>query len=263
MIYKTDALVLNITPYSNTSRIVTWLTPEAGRLTTMIKGACRPKSPFLGQFDYFYTCELLYYQRQKHGLCIARACTPLRFRPRFRTDWRAYACASYLTHLVHHSSYSGHHGAIFQLAEKTLDLLESEGASLPLLLWAELALLELLGVSPQVDLCVRCRCSIDASRGRAFSERAGGLVCVGCLTPHDTAIELSADLVSLVRRWQQAADFRMLRTTQLTSQQILVFKRIMGIFLAYHLESPPEYRDMAFALAAASRGTRHTETSCA
>ncbi len=47
-------------PFGNTSLIVKALTQPAGRLTFMIKGAARPKSPFAGQIDLFYLADLLY-----------------------------------------------------------------------------------------------------------------------------------------------------------------------------------------------------------
>ena len=90
-ILKTTAIALRIAPYSNTSRIVVWLTEEGERLATIIKGALRPKSLFIGEYDLFNTSEVLYYQRREDGLRIVRECSLLQDRPRFRTDWRAYA----------------------------------------------------------------------------------------------------------------------------------------------------------------------------
>jgi recombinational DNA repair protein (RecF pathway) len=78
MIVKTEAIVLRWYPVSETSRVVSWLTPERGRLSTLIKGALRPKSAFLGQYDLFQTCELLYYARPHEGLMITREVAPVR-----------------------------------------------------------------------------------------------------------------------------------------------------------------------------------------
>ena len=43
---KTEAICLDIRPWSRTSHIVRWMTPE-GPVTTVVKGAVRPKSAFL------------------------------------------------------------------------------------------------------------------------------------------------------------------------------------------------------------------------
>ena len=57
------ATCLSIVPWSRTSHVVVWLTP-AGKVTTVAKGAVRPKSWLLGQYDLNYTCDILYYARE-------------------------------------------------------------------------------------------------------------------------------------------------------------------------------------------------------
>ena len=71
-IIKTQGIVLTVHPWSRTSHIVTWLTPDHGPVTTLVKGAVRPKSAFLGQYDLFYTCDLLYYARATADLHALR-----------------------------------------------------------------------------------------------------------------------------------------------------------------------------------------------
>ena len=47
---KTEAICLDIRPWSRTSHVVSWLTPM-GKVSTVVKGAVRAKSQFLGQYD--------------------------------------------------------------------------------------------------------------------------------------------------------------------------------------------------------------------
>ena len=89
---KAEAVCLRIVPWSRTSHIVQWLTPT-GKVTTVVKGAVRPKSFFLGQYDLNYTCEIVYYARGKGELHALRECTPLVFREGLRGDSRALALA--------------------------------------------------------------------------------------------------------------------------------------------------------------------------
>ena len=44
MIARTEGLVLRIMPFSRTSQVVAWFTPDCGRMATLVKGAQRPKS---------------------------------------------------------------------------------------------------------------------------------------------------------------------------------------------------------------------------
>ena len=67
-IIKTTGTVLAIHPWSRTSHVVAWLTPDHGVVSTLVKGAVRAKSAFLGQYDLLYTCDLLYYARASGDL---------------------------------------------------------------------------------------------------------------------------------------------------------------------------------------------------
>ena len=91
---KTPGVGLGIHPWSRTSHVTSFLTPY-GRILTVVKGAVRPKSAFLGQYDLNYTCELLYYARAKGDLHALRECSPLDRRDFLRGDFRALVLAEY------------------------------------------------------------------------------------------------------------------------------------------------------------------------
>ena len=65
MIERTTAIPLAIYPYSNRSHIVHWLTRHHGLISTLLKAAQHPRSPFIGEYQLFGTTELLYYNRHK------------------------------------------------------------------------------------------------------------------------------------------------------------------------------------------------------
>ena len=60
--------------------MVSWLTPDTGVVSTVVKGAVRPKSAFLGQYDLFYECELVYYVRERGDAHAIREVSPLKMR---------------------------------------------------------------------------------------------------------------------------------------------------------------------------------------
>ena len=89
---KTEAVCLRIYPWSRTSHIVHWLTPH-GRLATVVKGATRPKSAFLGQYDLNYTCEIVYYLGSRGDLHALRECSPENARASLRGNLAALLLA--------------------------------------------------------------------------------------------------------------------------------------------------------------------------
>lgn len=145
-------LVLRWFPVTDTSRIVIWFTLQHGKISTLLKGCQRPKSWMLGQYDLFYTCEVLFYTRAREDLHILRECAPLRSRPAFRSDWKACAAASFVVDLLYRVPPPGAAAPeLYHLAEHTLDHLAAAAPSPALLFWYELQLYRRLGLEPRVS----------------------------------------------------------------------------------------------------------------
>ena len=134
-VVRTEAVVLRVHPFSRTSHLVVWLTREGLRLATSVKGAVRPDSPFLGQYDVYCACELLYYARARDGVHVARECTALRRRDELRANWRAEHCASWFAALANLVSDAGApFPGLYRLLDETLDVLAAlPGAPSPAL----------------------------------------------------------------------------------------------------------------------------------
>lgn len=248
MIEKTEALVLRVAPFSRTSHVVTWLTPRHGKLATVGKGACRPKSHLLGQYDLFYTCELLFYARERNGLHIIRECSPLAERSAFRTDWRAASCASYMCDLISRVVMAGHHQPeVYDLAVSSLDFLTSGAARPQVLFWFELRLMKTLGLAPQLSKCPSCRRphNIGRTSHSFFSYARGGILCTACGDDNSGTTRISPSVLAMLRGWQNAASPRAAYNTRCTSAQGAGFMEILGRFLKYHLDILPASRKIA------------------
>ena len=179
-IEKTEAIALRVSDFSNTSRMVAWLTPEGRRLVTSAKGALRPRSPFLGQFDLCYTCEVLYYAHGGGAVHVLHECTPLDTRAALRRRWRAALSASYATDLVGHVAESAPPTpALYALLRAALDQFARHGASAAALLAFETRLLAVLGLAPDLVGCPHCL-DTALARGARFSVPEGRIVCPDC-----------------------------------------------------------------------------------
>jgi DNA repair protein RecO (recombination protein O) len=240
MISKTHGIALRIDPFSKTSQIVSWLTPDKGRLSTLVKGALRPRSPFLGQYDLFYTCELIYYPGLRSSLAILKECSPLTWRTGLRGNWKSCLAASYFADLVHRlTPVDVSNGALYRFVGRMLDFLSKQGGNINTLHWAELKLLTMLGVGPRLRSCVSCGShDIQSSRPTAFSVPRGGLLCPPCSTrTGEPIIPVSHDALAMLRLWQKAPTPFIAKRTACTEPQHQTIDRILGGFLAYHLES--------------------------
>jgi DNA repair protein RecO (recombination protein O) len=245
-------------PYSETSLVVSWLARAHGRITTLVKGGYRPRSPFLGHVDLFYTCEILYYDRPGRDLHILRECTPWKYRPRFRGDWRACAAASYLSDLMYRiGPEQAHHGGLFEFLDGALDHLQRQGGSQAFLGWAELKLMALLGLAPRLTHCAGCRRSLPETGNPAvFRHDQGGVLCATCAGTHPGRTEeIRPDVMGVLAAWQRSRSARAAESSRLLPAQQTAMNRLLGAFLEYHLELPLASRTIALEILARPMAT--------
>lgn len=222
--------------------MVTWLTPDRGRLNTLLKGALRPKSPFLGQVDLFYTCELLYYGKATDGLPVTRECTALNTRAALREDWRACAVASYLCSLVSRAvPEKASRRNIFTWLEAALDDLAAHGGSVAVLCWQELRLLDLLGLAPRLRSCRQCGGAATTEKEAPFSITDGGWRCARCRGNETVrnAVWVPGDVLQQLAEWQLSAGTAIAREAKLSFSKQAALERLPGLFLAHHLDVAP------------------------
>jgi len=236
VIVKTLAIPLAHYPYSSTSRIVHWLTRHHGKISTLLKGALRPKSPFLGEYELFSTSELLYLPRRTGTLHTGKECALLHPRPAFRTDWRAMQAASYISTLFNRTvPEESPHPGLFEFYEELLDLAEQHGNNPAFLLWAELQFCAHLGHAPNLGNCTLC----GAAENLAFSAPSGGVVCGDCSQEHRLpTLGSPPELLATLRNWQQASHPQDTATTR----QRAHVSALLGIFMRHQFSIPPQIR---------------------
>jgi len=100
MIESATGVILRTRPLTETSLIVHWLTPEFGRISTVAKGARRPKSPFAGKLDLFYVADFNFSRSRRSELHTLREVSLRETHSAFRNDLVRLQQASYCAALV-------------------------------------------------------------------------------------------------------------------------------------------------------------------
>lgn len=245
MIVRTTAIPLAIFPYSSTSRIVHWITRHQGKISTLLKGALRPKSPFLGEYELFSTSELLYFPKRTETLHTAKECAILQRRDTFRTDWRAMQAASYLTLLVNRATPDeSPQPELFTFHEILLDWAAEHGRNPHFLPWAELRFCDHFGQAPNLQSCVAC----SSGTHLRFCTSQGGLVCGACATARRLpTLDCPADVLAILRDWQKADDPALLPDSALRPAPQA--SHLIGAFMRYQFNLGPEPRNAAMVAA--------------
>jgi len=241
MIIRSTAIPLSIHPYSSTSSIVHWLTRHHGKISTVLKGSMRPKSPFLGEFELFSTSELLFFMKHTNSLFTGKECSMLTRRSAFRTDWRAMQTASYLSALIDRTTPDdGHHPELFAFYEDLLDQCMEYGASSEFLIWAELQFCHHHGHAPHLATCVIC----DAKKELCFCAAQGGTVCRACAKQKTLAtLPCPPDVLAILQAWKNAANPAPVVKTALNGSQRTALHSIAGTFMHYQFSLQSEFRN--------------------
>ena len=239
MIVKTPAIPLYWTDVSNTSRIVTWITAHYGKLSTTIKGDQRKNSLFRGQYDFFSTSELLFYDRTERGTHIAKECSMLHARQTFRTDWRACAAAGYISALFAKTTLRhGHEPGRFVFFEEMLGCAEDHGRHPAFLAWFDLKFAEFQGQLVQLDDTTR-----EVYR---FSAEHGGVIDPGYAREHRIpASPLAPEALELLKAWQQAETPEEILTMPCNPVHLAQIERLLEKFVSWQFDLPPHVRRTA------------------
>jgi DNA repair protein RecO (recombination protein O) len=235
---RTEALVLRVLDFAETSQVVHLATPEHGLVPALAKGARRPKGSFEGglSLGVLGTAEVVF--RRSAELETLRSFRETEAFRGLREDLRRFSAAEHVLGLLREFFRPALPlPALFRAATTALRLLAgSPPDAVPgWLVWFEARALAASGHRPHLGRCAAC--GADADREAAFSPLAGGVVHRGCAPPGDRLAVSPAGLASLRRLY--AARLPELAAEPLTPADVAVARRVHDAFLPAVFERLP------------------------
>ncbi len=97
---RATGIILRSRPLTETSLITHWLTPESGRIATVAKGARRPKSPYRGKLDLYFSASFSFSRSRRSDLHNLREVTLTDTRPDLRREMIRLRQAAYAARLI-------------------------------------------------------------------------------------------------------------------------------------------------------------------
>ena len=235
---KTDALVIRLADFSESSKVVTLFTRDFGKVAALAKGAKRLKSSFEAALDLLSECRIVFLRKSTAGLdLLTEAQLISRFRPPGTDLSRLYAgyyVAELLDGLI--QEYDPH-PELYTVASDTLQRLSAEADPRLPLLHFELELLREIGHLPDFEACSLCHEPIVFGQGARFWVSQGGLICPRCGRPEYLHTEVHGGTIALLQRL--AADEQWPRLSA-SPQQFKELRRIVTAAVSHVLERKPK-----------------------
>jgi DNA repair protein RecO (recombination protein O) len=177
-LYSSEAIVLRRIDYREADRIVTFLTPDHGKVSGLARGVKRIRSRFGASLESLTYGKLVYFDRQGKNLISINHFDILKSFQQIRENLIRSCSCQYIAELVMQFVPEKEAAAeVFTLFLETLEGMTRSQDSDAILRIFEIRLLILIGYAPRVDACVLCGESEDIS-GISISE--GGVVCPSC-----------------------------------------------------------------------------------
>ncbi len=191
--YTTKGYVLKRFNLGEADRIITFITPDHGKLKAVARGVRRMKSKLAGHLELFSHVEL--HIAVGKTLDVITGAKLIETPPELDYDQlaSAYLYAQMLDKLVDEGDTPQDMYTITQMA---LEDLVARGASSLGELYFKLRLAALLGYQPELSACVRCD-THDGELAYFFEPSLGGIVDEACKLPGSIAV--SHDAIKLWR----------------------------------------------------------------
>ncbi len=207
---RAHGLILRTRPFTETSLIVNWLTPDLGRISTVAKGARRTKSPFRGKLDLFYEGDFSFQRSRRSELHTLREVVLRETNPTLRQELGYLQQASYGATLIEQTTETQTPlPEVYELFRGFIHALTKQPPKPRTVFAFELKLLEILGLAP------------DLAESKLPTEARA---LVASLTETD---------------WEKLPELRA------TAPQANAIKQFLHGFLIYHLGKIPKGREHA------------------
>jgi len=194
MLQKTVGIVLRTQNYGETHKLVTIFTKDIGKVTTISRGANKPRSRLSAVSQLFIEAEFLLYIPK--GLATLRQGEVLSTFRHIRADLSRTAYAAYIIELTDRLLEDKTPDPyIYHELKQTMDWINNEEDYLIPVMMYEMKLFKKGGFAPVVDQCVNCNREDKLS---SFSVQEGGALCERCSSIDQYAIRLSPALFRIL-----------------------------------------------------------------
>ncbi|MDE0485139.1 MAG: DNA repair protein RecO [Candidatus Poribacteria bacterium] len=241
---KTQAIVIRAFPLREAHKIITFYTPDFGKVKTMAYGVKSPKSKLSGSLELLNHGMLLFNYRENRDLQSLTGFDLIEGFDGIRTDFERITYGCYLAELVDAIASEGDaNPEIFDLLRRTYQFLTDTDDVVLLARIFEIKFLDLAGYAPQLSQCANCGAVVTASPAKNtqgatmmfFSVRHGGLLCGDCQHRDTSAFSIAPGSCELLKTLRKS-ELGKLSRIRASTRNHRELKLVLSSFIQYHTE---------------------------
>jgi DNA repair protein RecO (recombination protein O) len=225
---RTRAVVLKVTGYGESDKIVTFYSPDTGRMAAIAKGAKRSRKRFVNKLESFSLLTITYRPSRTGSLLFLSEAELENPFLSLRNMHKRYIAATLACELI--MRFTSEHdpdAEIFSLLLWQIDALNRGFPPLQATALFHLRLLGASGYQPALDHCTSCGRRVDGNNSFALQPANGSLVCSRCNAHlHHSDFSLSIRTIKFLQTAQQL-DIRHLERLQMPLQSARETLRVL------------------------------------
>ncbi|MFC1499710.1 DNA repair protein RecO [Candidatus Zixiibacteriota bacterium] len=242
-----DAITLRSQPYSETSRIVTFMSRESGLVKGMAKGARGRRGRFGATLEPLQRVRVTLSVKESRDLQTVTEADLLQPYERIREDLFRSTYAQCVLELTSRLSWQEHASEeVFELLLAILHAYE-EGIGDPHLLFLtyQMHLSAALGYAVDLESCSGCGGAVGEQV--RFSLAEGAALCSGCYSQGGSHITLSGETAALLVRLSRPDGIAAAAALQPGEDVRRSSERLLQRYLEYHTETDLGLRSLRLA----------------
>lgn len=199
----TDALVLHVFDYLETSRILRLATREYGVQSVLARGARKSSNRYGAALDLFAEGAAQIELRPGRDLQTLTGFEVARVRPGLAAELSRFTAAAAISECVQRVVTEDHAPAAFEITQRALDDLAEAPVEtvIAVAVGALWRLVAELGFAPELEACATCHDPLPSHGPASFSHAAGGVLCARCSGRAPGARQLPASARAALSAW--------------------------------------------------------------
>jgi DNA repair protein RecO (recombination protein O) len=238
--YTSHAIIMRTNEFGETDLLVTFFTPDNGRLKGIAKGARRSRKRFANCLDVLCLTELEYSLKREGGLYFLNSGKLINAHPGIRSDFAILSKASYMVELTEILFPWGvADGNMFELLKGALDALAEVDKADIIPFMFEIKAMTLGGYGINLEKCAICGRDYKGEGRALFKRDKGGIACLKCHQESAITPGLDPQAVKMIKM-MQANPLRSLLKLHLTEEIAKEIRPVLKLHREYHLGQRPK-----------------------